>query len=370
MALALTRPEIAVGQRQRRAGSCWCWTPRRPCPRAAPTAAPASSARSSGHMRDRERAALAAASSSRTPCAASPPHGSRIVRAALATLERIKPGVADQPRFPDVATSCERRGRRAGTVHHGRSGWRRAAAPSSKQSRSSSPSTTSASSPSMCAPVPGNPRRYEAFVEVLNASSGNKRVELRVSGTGAKAITRTLQLAGALSRQRSAGCIRLRQWSAARYDRQRLRWIRAGRYRFRVFARQTCVRVGLVTRGNQQLATDPRTASSGATHGAVAGACQRGSRSRRSRVRPLRAPRRAAPAGIADPSPADELVAASGRRSCRQWNCTLGSSTPTAASSELARYHGGIGRCCSQIRRRSDGAGACTCWRWALATSL
>jgi hypothetical protein len=44
--------------------------------------------------------------------------------------------------------------------------------------------------------VPGDPARYQAFLEVLNASPGAKRVELRISGAGAKPVTRTLQLAG------------------------------------------------------------------------------------------------------------------------------------------------------------------------------
>lgn len=44
--------------------------------------------------------------------------------------------------------------------------------------------------------VPGNPRRHQAFVEVLNASPGTKQVELQVAGAGGPALTRALTIAG------------------------------------------------------------------------------------------------------------------------------------------------------------------------------
>jgi hypothetical protein len=45
-------------------------------------------------------------------------------------------------------------------------------------------------------PVPGDARRFEAYLEVLNASQGSERVEVKVMGAGAPALTRTLELAG------------------------------------------------------------------------------------------------------------------------------------------------------------------------------
>jgi Ca-activated chloride channel family protein len=44
--------------------------------------------------------------------------------------------------------------------------------------------------------VPGDPRRHQAFVEVLNASPGTKQVELQVAGAGGPALTRMLTIAG------------------------------------------------------------------------------------------------------------------------------------------------------------------------------
>jgi Aerotolerance regulator N-terminal len=45
-------------------------------------------------------------------------------------------------------------------------------------------------------PAPGYPGRYQGFVEVLNASPGAKRVELRVAGAGQSPITRLLEMPG------------------------------------------------------------------------------------------------------------------------------------------------------------------------------
>ena len=42
---------------------------------------------------------------------------------------------------------------------------------------------------------PGNTRRHQAYVEVLNASPGARRVELQIAGAGGPPLTRTLELA-------------------------------------------------------------------------------------------------------------------------------------------------------------------------------
>jgi len=44
--------------------------------------------------------------------------------------------------------------------------------------------------------VPGDARRHQAFVQVLNASPGAKRVELQVAGAGRSPMTRTLDMLG------------------------------------------------------------------------------------------------------------------------------------------------------------------------------
>ena len=44
--------------------------------------------------------------------------------------------------------------------------------------------------------VPGDARRHQAFVQVLNASPGAKRVELQVAGAGRSPMTRTLDMPG------------------------------------------------------------------------------------------------------------------------------------------------------------------------------
>lgn len=44
--------------------------------------------------------------------------------------------------------------------------------------------------------APGDPRRHDAFVEITNASAGNKRVQLRIAGAGGTPLERSLRLAG------------------------------------------------------------------------------------------------------------------------------------------------------------------------------
>jgi hypothetical protein len=173
-------------------------------------------------------------------------------RAALTTLERIKPGSGGQPRFPDVLMPHH-----AGTagqalfITDGVSGVE---PPRDVQTISVfQPVDNVGITAFDVRPVPGNPRHYEAFVEVLNASAGNKRVELRVAGTGAKVITRTLQLAG-----RSAANEVL---DVSAFDSGPLRATVDSDYdgfalddtAFAFLPAKHMVRVGLVTRGNPQL---------------------------------------------------------------------------------------------------------------------
>ena len=173
-------------------------------------------------------------------------------RVALTMLERIKPDSGRQPRFPDVA------------LPHGTGAAGQALFITDGVSGVEPPrnvQTISAFQPvdnvGIIAfdvrPVPGNPRRYEAFVEVLNASAGNKRVELRVAGTGAKVITKTLQLPGRSSANEVL--------DVSAFDSGPLRATVDTDYdgfalddtAFAFLPAKHTVRVGLVTRGSPQL---------------------------------------------------------------------------------------------------------------------
>jgi hypothetical protein len=173
-------------------------------------------------------------------------------RAALTTLERIKPGSGGQSRFPDV--SLPQHAGTAGQALFITDGVSGVEPPKDVQAISVfQPVDNVGITAFDVRPVPGNPRHYEAFVEVLNASAGNKRVELRVAGTGAKVITRTLQLAG-----RSAANEVL---DVSAFDSGPLRATVDSDYdgfalddtAFAFLPAKHMVRVGLVTRGNPQL---------------------------------------------------------------------------------------------------------------------
>jgi len=173
-------------------------------------------------------------------------------RAALTTLERIKPGDGGQPRFPDVA--LPRSAEAGGQALFITDGVAGVEPPREFQTISVFQPVDNVGIVAFdVRPVPGNPRRYEAFVQVLNASSGNKQVELRVAGTGAKVITKTLQLAG-----RSAANEVL---DVSAFDSGPLRATIDSDYdgyapddiAFAFLPAKHVLQVGLVTRGNQQL---------------------------------------------------------------------------------------------------------------------
>ena len=115
--------------------------------------------------------------------------------AALATLEHVKQGSGGQPRFPDVVRSVSAdQPVRSLFITDGVAGTE---PPRNVQTISVfEPADNVGITAFDVRAQPGNPRRYEAFVEVLNASAGNKRVELRVAGAGGKAISKNLRLAG------------------------------------------------------------------------------------------------------------------------------------------------------------------------------
>jgi hypothetical protein len=115
--------------------------------------------------------------------------------AALSTLRRIKVSSAGVPMFPDVAQPLDARANlQVLLVTDGVAGI---TPPTGVKTVSAyHPADNVGIGAFDVRPVPGDPARYQAFVEVLNASAGAKRVALRISGAGAKPAARILQLGG------------------------------------------------------------------------------------------------------------------------------------------------------------------------------
>jgi hypothetical protein len=115
--------------------------------------------------------------------------------AALVSLRRLKAQPVGAPVFPDVARPLDARADlQVLFVTDGVGG---VVPPTSVKTVSAfQPADNVGIGAFDVRPVPGDPARYQAFVEVLNASPGAKRVELRISGAGAKPVTRTIQLGG------------------------------------------------------------------------------------------------------------------------------------------------------------------------------
>jgi Ca-activated chloride channel homolog len=101
--------------------------------------------------------------------------------------------------------------------------------------------------------VPGDPRRYQALVEVLNASPGTKRVELQVAGAGGQPLGRVLNLAGGATGSETIDLSRfpggpLRAFITTPYDALPLDDVA---YAFQPSSR--VLRIGLVSAGNSAL---------------------------------------------------------------------------------------------------------------------
>jgi hypothetical protein len=115
--------------------------------------------------------------------------------AALVTLRRLTVSAGAAPAFPDVARPLDARANlRILFVTDGVAGI--TPPPGVTTLSAYYPADNVGIGAFDVRPVPGDPARYQAFVEVLNASAGAKRVELRISGAGAKALARTLALGG------------------------------------------------------------------------------------------------------------------------------------------------------------------------------
>jgi hypothetical protein len=113
--------------------------------------------------------------------------------AALATLGRLRVVPGGRPEFPDVLGAMET-GIRSVLVTDG------VAALSPPRGTETCSVFQFADNVGITAfdvrPAPGDPGRYQGFVEVLNASPSAKRVELRVAGAGQSPITRLLEMPG------------------------------------------------------------------------------------------------------------------------------------------------------------------------------
>ena len=173
-------------------------------------------------------------------------------QAALSTLDRIQQASGGQPHFPDVVPPQGAGGApRSLFITDGVAGIE---APRATQTVSVFQPVDNVGIVAFdVRPVPGNPQRYEAFVEVLNASAGGKRVELRVAGAGAKVITKTLRLPG--------GSAASEVLDVSGFDSGPLRATIDTDYdgfglddsAFAFLPAKRVVRVAMVTRGNPQL---------------------------------------------------------------------------------------------------------------------
>jgi hypothetical protein len=115
--------------------------------------------------------------------------------AALSTLRRLKVRTAGVPAFPHVARPLDARANlQVLFVTDGVAGIE--PPPGVKTMSAYHPADNVGIGAFDVRPVPGDPARYQAFVEVLNASAGVKRVELRIAGVGAKPAARQLHLGG------------------------------------------------------------------------------------------------------------------------------------------------------------------------------
>jgi Tfp pilus assembly protein PilN len=116
--------------------------------------------------------------------------------AALATLDRLRVVTGGQPVFPDV-TRAGGAGVRAVLVTDGVADL--LPPPQTETLSVFQPADNVGITAFDLRAAPRDRRRYQAFVEVLNASPGAKRVELRVAGAGRPSTTRILDIPGGVA---------------------------------------------------------------------------------------------------------------------------------------------------------------------------
>ncbi len=173
--------------------------------------------------------------------------------AALARLRAIEPSTAGTPWFPDVVAAAGTSERRQ--LWYVTDGVTPVIVPQSARTISVFQVADNAGITAFdVRALPSDARRHEAFIEVTNGSPGNKAVALRLAGIGAPALTRELQLAGGATANVvldvsafAEGPLR----AAIRADGDAL-GIDDVAYAY--LPGKGRVRVGLVTRGNQDLA--------------------------------------------------------------------------------------------------------------------
>jgi hypothetical protein len=114
--------------------------------------------------------------------------------AALATLRRLRVVPGGQPVFPDVRGAMGTDMRSVLVTD----GVATLSPPTGIETRSVFQLADNVGITAFdVRPTPGDPGRYQGFVEVFNASPGAKRVELRVAGAGGSPITRLWEMPGA-----------------------------------------------------------------------------------------------------------------------------------------------------------------------------
>jgi len=107
--------------------------------------------------------------------------------------------------------------------------------------------------------APGDPRRHDAFVEVSNASAGNKQVRLRIVGAGGTPIERNLRLQGGAQERMVLDLAGLEEGPVRASVSSEGDGFAADDLAFAFLPAKSRVRVALVTPGNVALARALRT---------------------------------------------------------------------------------------------------------------
>jgi hypothetical protein len=102
-------------------------------------------------------------------------------------------------------------------------------------------------------PLPADPGRYQAFVEVTNASSADKRIELTIAGVGALRVTTTVPVAGRSSRAQTIDISTLEAGPVRASLTMPGDGLAADDTAFALLPMKRMVRVTLVTSGNPYL---------------------------------------------------------------------------------------------------------------------
>ncbi len=115
--------------------------------------------------------------------------------AALARLQTLLPAASGRPWFPDLANPPGARVDRQ--LWYVTDGVAQLQVPGAAKTLSVyEPADNVGIAAFDLRPLPADPRRHEAYLQILNASPGSKKIELHLAGVSGPAIKRELQLAG------------------------------------------------------------------------------------------------------------------------------------------------------------------------------